>query len=219
MNRRTFRVLVAGALALVISGCQQATPLFQSGGVASGQRKSPDMVQNIAIAGGDLSLSAPGGYCIDPKHTRTSARQGVVLLSRCDMLGHAGAPRYNPPALLVVTYGAADDSLTAPTPALLEKTAAPAKKVRTAGSKPALALFEDSAPPRPGLSKRFWRGAVVQNDRLLTVSLYAPQDSAALGSEGAELVSETMRQIRAPREQASLWLNIDTTQSLSALPS
>lgn len=91
------------------------------------------------VAGGQIQVAGPKGYCIDRSATRDTAQGAFVVLARCDALGGGGA-RPALPALLTVSVtrrAAADGGL--PPLALMSAFA---------GSKDGRALFSRNGDPK-----------------------------------------------------------------------
>ncbi len=106
---KRFRAGLIGGL-LFLAGCG-----VQLGGA------EPPAPAVTRVAGGQIQVAGPRGYCVDRSATRNSAQGGFVVMARCDALG-GGAARPQLPALLTVSVarrdGAAGQDL--PQPALME---------------------------------------------------------------------------------------------------
>ncbi|MCE5973695.1 hypothetical protein LZA78_09405 [Sinirhodobacter sp. WL0062] len=85
------RALWAGAL--LLAACVEPT-----GGVRA--------VSKVAVAGGAVTLSAPYGFCVDPRSTREGATGSFVLFGNCAAIsGNPQAPKPPARALLSASVG------------------------------------------------------------------------------------------------------------------
>ncbi len=148
-------------------------------------------VAQAALAGGSVMLTAPEGYCIDEKTLRQNANAGFALIARCDTMGAKGFFAAQELALISVTTAPQGDGAAAPSVQDLTAVAAPARVLdsSTADGVPLVRLAAAS-PVNADLSAEHWRGAFAVNGQLVGLALYAPEDSPALGDEGAEMLRD-----------------------------
>ncbi len=100
MYTPTFNQFVKPALlvlTLALSGC----------GGSKFYASDPPAPAVTRVAGGQLQIAGPQGYCIDKSATRDNVRQAFVVLARCDALG-GGGQRPASPALLTVAVSGLD---------------------------------------------------------------------------------------------------------------
>lgn len=194
MSTWTFKArLIAAVGVLTLAACDEL-PLPQATG--GGGAKA---LTQTTLARGTVRLSAPEGYCIDPR----SLRDRFALLGRCDTLGVDGFFRDKDLAIITtsvspVSAGTANpdpSALTADTDAELEDT------VQRDGIYLVRLLGKTSAIE--GVSETFWRTAFVLNDQLINLVLYAPPGSPALGNEGARVLQRAVNATRQATEQSS----------------
>ncbi|WP_146346265.1 hypothetical protein [Falsiphaeobacter marinintestinus] len=176
-------LLVALGL-LLLTGCDDAPALLKA-------QDSPQQMTLVDLAGGDVLLSAPRGYCIDPSSVRRSTNAGFALLARCDALGVKGFFAAQELALITVTTAPQDTGATAPTLDDLIASASPSKIIESkhADGLPLIRLATEQSVT-DGLSPEHWRSAFALNGQLVGLALYAPETSPALGSDGARILAE-----------------------------
>ncbi len=189
----TSKRVLAGLVLLVQTGCADGPSLA----FAPTKTADTDRQTEIALAEGRVALRAPAGFCIDPASVSTRGRDGFAMLARCNKINPdtvALALSGQSPAVMTVSTRAwtregtgissADIAGAYPEGAVLDtRDTSPMAMVRAKGG----------APRINGLSETHWRGAMVINDQLVVMGLYAPQDSRALGTSGAGLLDQLAR--------------------------
>ena len=89
---------------LVLGACDAGT---NSGGLLKDLTQPKPAPKQISVAGNDVMISGPAGFCIDPTETKAQAKPAFVLLGSCQAI--SGSPlqaRPNVPAILVATVSA-----------------------------------------------------------------------------------------------------------------
>ncbi|MEZ5686948.1 MAG: hypothetical protein R3D78_14190 [Paracoccaceae bacterium] len=133
--------LGAGVLALALAGC-----VVPEGG-------APIPVQTQArIAGGEIVIAAPRGFCVDPKTLRDAPGASFVLFGHCPAMARDPAqPRPSAPVLLSVTLGPEDnlsDSARIKTIAAFFETDIGRATLARSGRTEDVDLIEERAPAR-----------------------------------------------------------------------
>ncbi len=216
---RAARLSLSAAVALAMAGCDAPPPnsnpdaraaeaqaqkglaAFFAGGGQSPRRGKPPLAR-VGLAGGDVVVSGPDGYCIDPATKRAGSEHGFAVIASCHILNGGRSGAHVPPMLLTVTVGPRGDTDDLPTP----KSLAQAANARLLDSKVArdrVAVHLDSGGDVmfDGSDTRYWRGAFVQGDRLVGLALYAPRGSSLAGAGGAGMLDRVKDRIA--RDSAS----------------
>ena len=127
---------------------------------------------------GAVTLVPSSGYCIDPK----TLKQNFALLARCDTLGGTNGALDAPLGVMTVSIAA-----TQGTPLTLESVAPVITKRVDADGFAAAKATTDT--PAAGLAKSHWRAVTTLNAHDLSIALFAPAGSAALGDEGLRMIA------------------------------
>lgn len=208
----------AGLAALILIGlaaCDVAPDAATGGAgrkglLSSAVGKAPPL-QRVTLAGGDVQVVPPEGYCIDAKSRRGSAERGFAAIAACRVLTDGKAGPYVEPVLMTVTTGPRGDAGDLPSPeALSEAAQAPL----IAGSRTDNAVFahlaRGGAAALPGGDRRHWRAAFVANGRLVGLALYAPEGNPMAAEQGADLLLRLKTRIQTdsetPRKKTALRL-------------
>ena len=134
-----------------------------------------------------MILTAPRGYCLDPRSLRRSGGR-VALLASCESL--TGTPGISVlPALMTVSVVPEGDA-GAPSPEGLARAVAPARTA-SGGMRDGLAhvqVLSGGEAVLPGGDPRHWRGARAVAGHLAGLALYAPKGSPLAGPEGRGLL-------------------------------
>lgn len=165
---------------------------------ASTSNGSAKAITQRTMARGTVQLTAPTGYCIDPR----SARDRFVLLGRCDTLGVEGF--FNPWDIAIITASITQVENGTTNPRADDLAAAPnAGEVLSTIERDSIALVQlrRAASSIEGVADIYWRTAFVLNDQLVSATLYAPPESPALGREGARILESLVRATRRATAQ------------------
>ncbi len=187
-----------------VAGCAAGVP--NDGGAFRGflgQNETPVPLSRATLAGGDVRLSGPAGYCIDPETLRVGSNQSFALLASCRILSEGARGPEVEPVLIAVTVGARGSGADLPGPQTLANVAqAPLLEgqVREGLSLALLARGGDTA--FDGGDPRYWRGAFVQGGRLVGLALYVPMGSVILQARGAEMLQSLRAQVRSDSPKA-----------------
>lgn len=189
------RLAVGGLLLLGLAACE--------GGVGLGSG-APSVTQST-IAGGDVVVAAPRGYCVDPRRSRSRSDRSLVVIARCDRLGQtsdtSGAEAL---AVMFITAMPLPDG-TGPMRAQSLEDALEAGEITRRHNRSDIALIRvESDDLAEKFDRHFWRGAFRVNGHLIGATLYAPAGSRAAGSAGADLLEDMAQQTRrATAERAA----------------
>ncbi|MCA0872612.1 hypothetical protein LCL97_17395 [Seohaeicola saemankumensis] len=180
---------LATAIAVALAGCDGATGLAPS--AASKQMTEVDM------AGGQVTLATPTGYCIDPRSVRKSPKAGFALVARCDTLDARGFSAARELALITVTTGPLAAGARSPSMEDLTRAVAPAKILErtTRNGLPMVRLETDNGSVGD-VSPQHWRTAFALNGQMLGLALYAPETSGAMNTEGPAVLSDMVYRTR-----------------------
>ena len=183
---------------LPLTACDETGGLpFAADLGAIAERQGRTRLANVGLAGGDIVLSAPDGYCIDRQTLRRLGPNGFAVIARCDTMGVPGGFGGFDLAIITVTTARQQPGSSAPTPSDVARSAGSAKVLDTR-SRDGLALvrFGTGGHAVEGVSDIHWRGAFALNGHLVGIGLYAPDGSDALGSGGMSLLRDLARRTR-----------------------
>lgn len=156
----------------------------------------PAPLARAAIAGGDVVVAGPDGYCVDPTTLQSKAERGFAIIASCNILSNGRLGDAVPAMLVSVTVGPRGDAGDLPRP---REIAAAADAPLLAGE--SLPNFVVAHLARGGQSllpdgdDRHWRGAFVLGDRLVGLALYAPKGSSLAGQDGGGVLARVRAQI------------------------
>ncbi|MGH1411875.1 MAG: dihydroxy-acid dehydratase [Pelagimonas sp.] len=214
--RRVIRCSGAVMLAVSLMACASGVPDskpdatketgtngFLSGILGDGSAKSDGKpaktkppLSRVSLAGSDVRVSGPDGYCIDPVTVETSKERGFALIASCHILsgGKIGEPVE--PVLITVTVGPKGKVSDIPTPQQLAATAGHALLGGETGDGFSMANLDGGGDSQlKGGDTRHWRGAFLQGDRLVGLALYAPKGSAYAGPHGGGMLGKLHNKI------------------------
>jgi hypothetical protein len=206
------------ACAIVAAGCAGAPPdtVADSGPQARGflagllspatspppegptRPQLPMPLSRATLAGGDVVLEGPEGYCVDPLTVDNRVGGSFAMLASCRILssGRTGAPAE--PLLITVAVGPRGQAGDIPDAAgLAALVDAPLIGGNSAPGFTTANLASGGAQVLDGGDDRHWRAAFVQNGRLVGLALYAPADSAMAGRAGEGLLAALRSRIAA----------------------
>ncbi len=190
----TSKAWVLALIAVVgLSACDELAP--PAGGGAEAQRVA-------RLASGNVYFATPQGYCID----RRSLRSRFALAGRCDTLNVDGFFAAWELAIVTISLASTEAGETSFGADAL-KSALPGdetviRSVERGGMIYTL-VDEPGGTKMDGVSTRHWRTALVLNGELLSLALYAPETSDALGQEGVRILQEMVALTRAATRQAA----------------
>lgn len=199
---RTFaiRAVLTGAAMMALAGCLQ-TP--QGGGdlfavVSTVSRPVGDPLPQAPIAGGDILVRGPEGYCVEGRSLRNQASGGFALLASCFVMtgGKDGVPV--PPVVMTVSASELDPARGVPDPQRLAEAFAPTKVLTRTKVKGVsvvhLATGGETAVPKA--DPKHWRGAMELNGHLVLLAVYGPEGSHEADRGGSALLVELAQALR-----------------------
>jgi hypothetical protein len=148
------------------------------------------------LAGGQVVVSGPQGYCIDASTLRSSARGGFAAIASCNILTGGNAGVIVEPVLMTVAVSPA----TGPAPSLTDLASALQTTLlenRELSAVAAGQMATGGATAFEGADPRHWRGTFLIGDKLVGLALYAPVDSPLVGMQGAAFLNTVSSRIRA----------------------
>lgn len=188
------------ALVLMLAGlaaCSQQGAFAFASRSAELNRALPPGLTEIKMGEDPVIIAAPEGFCFDQRTLDRSKKGGFALLARCENLRPLTRHRLSndgyaeDPAVISATIsGPLSDAKTPNIKALIAAT----DPVRVVSKRPdtlmPLIQMEAKAPGIPGSSTTQWRGVMSIGNRLIALSLHAPEGSDLLGPSGARLLRE-----------------------------
>lgn len=176
----------AGFVLLALGGCLSNPP-----------------VESMALLGGEVTATAPRGYCLDSATSRP--RDGFAVIAPCATLGGDG-PAPSVLGVATVQVGVADsgvvsgaeanlrDLLASSAGAALLSANGSAADIKVLGSQVQNNMvkvhFTDSAPPPlTGLQSEEWRAFTDMNGRLVTIAVRGLENAPLNDGTGAWLLA------------------------------
>ncbi|MFA3919211.1 hypothetical protein [Ruegeria hyattellae] len=192
MNIWTCKVRIAVLTLVLLAGCDELVA----------PQQDHVLPRSVVLAGGDVVIRAPNGYCVEQRSVRNGSSNSFALLARCDALGAGAGKNAQGLALITVTTEARADAVQ-PDARALTRSAAPAQPsaTRSYGGMPVIRFDETSHRVR-GASPQVWRSGFVANGHVVALALYAEEGSLMLGDRGARLLSELARRTRVASANA-----------------
>ncbi|PRY81862.1 hypothetical protein CLV76_101402 [Marivita geojedonensis] len=188
--------------AALLSGCDGPGTLGSMSLLESGGETPTALLASTRLGRGEIVVFGPDGYCIDPATLRTSGSRGFAAIASCHILSGGTTGPIVEPVLVTVTVGPA--TTDAPTPQDLaaalatellefrELSALDVGRFASGGE----SAFNGSAPVH-------WRGSFSLGPHLIGLTLYAPEGSPLLGTQGAAFLNTVSSRIRAKSEPTS----------------
>ncbi|WP_306133506.1 dihydroxy-acid dehydratase [Roseivivax marinus] len=206
------RALLGLGLIAALAGCEmdangQARGFlsgFESPGTSGGRDAlskpgdGPPPVPRAAVAGGAVVVAGPRGYCVDPVTVESDDDTGFAVLASCRILGGPGAGPNVAPALVTVTVGAPEPAPVLPTAETFARLSGGAARPGRSGGDLVVAQMQTGGERvLPNGDPRYWRGAFLVANRLVSLALYAPEGSSLAGDDGGQFLGSVRRAIRA----------------------
>ncbi len=155
-------------------------------------------MRQLSLAEGDVVISTPQGFCIDPESIQKKRGGGFALMASCAALTGKSDGVVVDPALLTVSVSPRKKGLSQPDAHKLASMIEPGKTLqRINGDGLTLIHVQDSQHMIAGKSdERHWRGVMVINEHLVGVAAYGPENSKVVGADGKVLVVQLAEAIR-----------------------
>ncbi|MGR3323495.1 MAG: hypothetical protein ACU0DK_16370 [Pseudooceanicola sp.] len=199
------RLIPAGCLAALLAGCLEM-PETSGGGPEDGlfaivstvSRPVGDPIPQAPIAGGNLLVKGPVGYCVDRKSLRNRASGGFALLASCHvMTGGKSGPNV-PPVVMTVSATRPEPGTPLSDRAALAAAFAPALVLSQSDVK-GLRLVHLGAGGDEAMrdaDPRHWRGVMALNGYLVGLAVYGPEDSFSARAGGSAVLVELAEALR-----------------------
>ncbi|MFW2588474.1 dihydroxy-acid dehydratase [Sagittula sp. SSi028] len=185
---------LAAVALLTVAGCgKPMVPSFaaklRDSAPQTEKRKAP--LSRISLAGGDVVVAGPEGYCLDPATSRSGQGQGFALVASCMILSGGQTGTNVPPVLVAVTVGPRAATADVPTAQVLADAAEAPLQASSRDDGMVLAhLGRGGAAVLPNGDRRYWRGAFIEGDRMVGLALYAPKGHPLAGAAGAGFLTQ-----------------------------
>lgn len=155
----------------------------------------------LTVLGGGMTVTAPRGYCVDPKASRESGDTAVVLIGRCTVAADAA------PALISVSIGAGGSAgaMTAGGAALAQFfTSTAGRKMLSRAGRAAdvqvIRALQAEGTFLMYLADRaigsYWRAVTGLNGRLVTISVSGAAGVPLTSAQGRALLDATLSGMR-----------------------
>jgi len=221
--RRSWPGITALLCMAILGGCKfdiAAAGKSESSALAKAQPvaalASGAAPSRMALAGGQIIVAGPRGFCIDRAASNARAEeQAIVVLSSCKALGGGLlAPSPGIPAILTATLAPASVQLDIVQAAeqmqrlfATEQGRAALSRSGRAGSVQVIESFlaEDAfylrvsdTSPFPGgeVSAEYWRAIIALQGRVLTISAHGLADSPLARNDGIRMLRDFITSIR-----------------------
>lgn len=215
LSQKHWRIVPALGLSFLVSGCLSVGPVEQ------GPRDN--VLDRAALAGGEVIVAAPQGYCIQKDSLKARKSGGFALLASCEQLtGFVSGYQVEP---VVMTVSALPRVGDAPEPSASEIAVALGDRRvlrRLHGDGLTVVQVQDPEALSAESDPLHWRGIMVINGHIVGLALYGAKGSAATGEKGLTQLmwlAERIREespLRARRVSAQAPLGEAVT--LAALP-
>lgn len=144
-----------------------------------------------------IELNAPRRYCVDPRQSRTGADGSFVLMAACETLGVGMALQPAVDGILTITVASPQESVDFR--GQEEQLITTLRAQQEADGETMVSVWEASngrilltTRQTGGLSALSWRGFVLLNGRMATLSLKSYEDVPLTNEQGVEFLSTAM---------------------------
>lgn len=181
---------VAGCLDIGAAGGQPFTELFGSNGPIYKRA-----VKQARLAGGDVVVPAPTGFCIHPGSLRRSGNDSFALLASCAALG--AGPEFDA-SVFTVTVSARQPEMTSPgIDGLVTSTRSLGVLAQKEHNGVAIVQLANGGKSKIAKADpKHWRAVFVLNDRLVGLSAYGEVGSPLVRSTGGQALEQMAVAIR-----------------------
>jgi len=179
------RLLLALVLTLPLAACVGGAGLT---GITEDE-KSENAPRRAAFFGGDVIVTGPDGYCVDPGSVQRGGDAGFALIASCAHLGNAPASDVRP-AVVTVSVLARDGRAQRPSAARLAAPWANAGVIRQVDrdNVSLIQLERGGDTSLPGGAPRHWRGAMVINGHVIGLAAYGEPGSGVAEKAGQDIL-------------------------------
>ena len=160
-----------------------------------GARPSEDQVSAVTLRGGDITIAAPAGYCVDVPNS--DLERGFVLMGGCDVLtrGQAFGP-VNSGVIVASVSAERADALVSPQALAASYSPSEVLDSDTTEGVSLIHLADGGQEHIPKGEPRNWQGVATVNGYLILMSVYSEQDGTAARASGGDLIVTLAQNIR-----------------------
>ncbi|MBT8153288.1 hypothetical protein KMP13_05160 [Epibacterium ulvae] len=195
------RLLALVVLSAALAGCSDSGVFSFASRSADLGRSLPRGLTEIRMGEDPVIIAAPEGFCFDQQTLERSDDGGFALLARCEnvrpLTRHRlpfGRENHLDPAVISAVISGPLVAAQTPSVGALINASSP---VRVFAEHPdslmPMVRMQATTPGVPGTSTTQWRGAMALGNRVIALSLYAPDGSELLGPSGAQLLRDMAR--------------------------
>lgn len=168
MNTWSCKVSLAALALTALAACSPG-----QGNPFSGLTGQSAPVSQAAMAGGAVTITAPGGYCFDPR----SLGNRFAMLARCDVLSADATSGAAPLSLITISVSPANDTVPLPTAEQIAAALSLGNLTNKVRMEQSLLFQAEGAAPASRMSERHWRGAVRVSNHIVGFALYTPKET------------------------------------------
>ena len=155
----------------------------------------------VRLAQGDVVVSGPRGYCLDPDSIVNTPARGFALIASCRILTDGRGGPEVPPVLATVSVGSGGTTEALPTAdALAQGMSAPLLDQAQYRDAVLVRLGAGGDTVLPQGDPTHWRAAMIVNGHLVGLAVYAPPGSGMGGSAGRAFLEGTIDRILSDSE-------------------
>lgn len=149
----------------------------------------------MTLRGGDITIAAPAGYCMDMANSDLD--RGFVLMGGCDVLsrGKAFGP-VNSAVIVVSVSGDRVDALVGTQALAASYSPTDVLSTRTSEGVSLIQLANGGQDHVPNGEPRNWQGVATVNGYLVLMSVYSEQGGTAARNSGGNLILTLAQNIR-----------------------
>lgn len=213
MSRSRKPLYAALLSAAFVTGCAEIGTIGTMSLLPTDTTADAPLLATATVARGQITIAGPNGYCIDPATLRSTASGGFAAIASCHILSDGTEGPIVEPVLVTVTVSPADKG--EPSPAeLADALGTTLLQSRELSGLAVGQMADGGAEAFSGSDPKHWRGAFVLGRHLIGVTLYAPEGSPLLGSQGAAFLNTVSSAIRAKSDPGPA---VSAQQSQSAV--
>jgi hypothetical protein len=181
------RIWLAPILALCLSGCLQ---------LGGGTSPVP-VLREAELAGGNVVLRPPSGYCVDAGSVVNRAQGGFALIGSCATLTGEASGVFVEPAIITISASPIGEGGVSTDSRDFQQALGRGRILR-AINREGLALLqvEGGSTVPPKADPRHWRGLMTVGDTVLGLALYGAPDSAMVSDRGMRFMLDLVDAIR-----------------------
>ncbi len=195
------RLLALVFLSAALAGCSNSGVFSFASRSADLNRSLPRGLTEIRMGEDPVIIAAPEGFCFDQQTLERGVNGSFALLARCENVRPLTRHRLNfgrtsdldPAVISAVVSGPLIAAQTPSVEALINASSPVQVFAQHPDDLMPMVRMQAVAPGVPGTSTTQWRGAMALGNRVVALSLYAPDGSDLLGPSGAKLLRDMAR--------------------------